>query len=118
MYTDSAYYMDRATAKHLLTFYDKHVPLTCEIDAYGDFLQALGPEATEEVSRRHKRQRWPSVFPPLFNQFNPRSSQIPQYCENTANVIDVESDLTKLRRALFQHLRGIPLNVVLCHVVG
>ena len=24
-------------------------PISCEIDAYGDFLQALGPEATEEV---------------------------------------------------------------------
>jgi len=28
----------------------KHKPLTCEIDAYGDFLQALGPDANSEVS--------------------------------------------------------------------
>ena len=25
------------------------MPLTCEIDAYGDFLQALGPRANPEV---------------------------------------------------------------------
>ena len=25
------------------------MPLTCEIDAYGDFLQALGPSANPEV---------------------------------------------------------------------
>lgn len=32
-----------------LQFYKKHMPLTCEIDAYGDFLQALGPDANPEV---------------------------------------------------------------------
>ena len=32
-----------------LQFYSEHKPLTCEIDAYGDFLQALGPDATDEV---------------------------------------------------------------------
>ena len=26
------------------------MPLTCEIDAYGDFLQALGPNANAEVN--------------------------------------------------------------------
>ena len=26
------------------------MPLTCEIDAYGDFLQALGPDANSEVN--------------------------------------------------------------------
>ena len=33
-----------------IQFYSAHQPLDCEIDAYGDFLQALGPEATPEVS--------------------------------------------------------------------
>ena len=30
-------------------FYHAAAPLACEIDAYGDFLQALGPLATSEV---------------------------------------------------------------------
>lgn len=34
----------------LSQFYHQHKPLTCEIDAYGDFLQALGPDATSEVT--------------------------------------------------------------------
>ena len=32
-----------------MQFYKKHMPLTCELDAYGDFLQALGPSANLEV---------------------------------------------------------------------
>ena len=32
-----------------LQFYSRNKPLTCEIDAYGDFLQALGPDATPNV---------------------------------------------------------------------
>ena len=31
-------------------FYHAHRPLQCEIDAYGDFLQALGPEATPDYT--------------------------------------------------------------------
>ena len=35
----------------ILQFYIDQKPLQCEIDAYGDFLQALGPCATSEVRR-------------------------------------------------------------------
>jgi len=77
----------RQTAKHLLQFYKEHAPLTCEIDAYGDFLQALGPEATAE------------------------------YCGDVKNVISVEAGLTKTRLALYEHLKGCKLNVVLCDQV-
>eukprot|EP00911_Craspedida_sp_UC1_P001375 UC1_evm2s1037 len=84
VYTDSAYCFCRDTARHLIAFWEEHQPLTCEIDAYGDFLQALGPEATDE------------------------------YCGDVANVIAVEDSLTKTRRALFEHLKGTQLNVVLC----
>lgn len=33
-----------------LQFYSVKKPLTCEIDSFGDFLQALGPEATKDAS--------------------------------------------------------------------
>jgi fucose-1-phosphate guanylyltransferase len=40
VYTDSAFFFDRSTAKSLLQFYTANKPLQCEVDAYGDFLQA------------------------------------------------------------------------------
>lgn len=85
VYTDSVYSFDRATAVKLLAFHTAHAPFKCEIDAYGDFLQALGPEATDE------------------------------YCCDVKNVVSVQDDLTEMRRALFHHLRGTPLNVILCN---
>lgn len=51
VYTDSLFYMDHKTAKKLLAFYEKIGKLHCEIDAYGDFLQALGPGATVEYTK-------------------------------------------------------------------
>eukprot|EP00042_Codosiga_hollandica_P006695 m.16135 g.16135 ORF g.16135 m.16135 type:complete len:338 (+) comp27753_c0_seq1:174-1187(+) len=84
VYTDSSYFIDHATCMRLLEFYTAHKPIQCEIDAYGDFLQALGPKAT------------------------------PEYTQNSANVVAVESNLEQTRLALFQHLRGTQLNVVLC----
>eukprot|EP00048_Salpingoeca_helianthica_P023314 m.23572 g.23572 ORF g.23572 m.23572 type:complete len:566 (+) comp8538_c0_seq1:82-1779(+) len=86
VYTDSAYYFDRATAKVLLSFYSTHKPLTCEVDSYGDFLQALGPNATDE------------------------------YTNNGANVVKVEASLAETRLALFHHLKGTPLHVVACNI--
>ena len=122
VYTDSAYYVDRATAKHLLSFYEKHAPLTCEIDAYGDFLQALGPEATSEVGGLRRscgggEKASAAAAAAAFAAAPHARRPCAQYCDNTANVIDVESDLTKMRRALFHHLQGTRLNVVLCNVV-
>jgi hypothetical protein len=88
----------RATAKLLEAFYDAHAPITCEIDAYGDFLQALGPDATDEVQR---------IDPGLTGQ----------YARDHANVVKVESTLTATRLALFQHLRDTALHVIACNVV-
>ncbi|XP_042105734.1 fucose-1-phosphate guanylyltransferase isoform X2 [Ovis aries] len=56
--------------------------LHCEIDAYGDFLQALGPGATVE------------------------------YTKNTSNVTKEESELVDMRQRIFHLLKGTPLNVV------
>ncbi|XP_041861495.1 fucose-1-phosphate guanylyltransferase [Melanotaenia boesemani] len=83
VYTDSTYYIDFDTAKSLLILLKELGPLDCEIDAYGDFLQALGPKATIE------------------------------YTNNTANVTKEESSLVKIRQKIFHLLKGTPLNVIL-----
>ncbi|XP_052419874.1 fucose-1-phosphate guanylyltransferase [Carassius gibelio] len=83
VYTDSTYYFDYGTAMTLLTLFREISPLTCEIDAYGDFLQALGRRATVD------------------------------YTENTANVTTKESGLVEIRRKIFHRLKGTPLNVIL-----
>ncbi|XP_016072294.1 PREDICTED: fucose-1-phosphate guanylyltransferase isoform X2 [Miniopterus natalensis] len=82
VYTDSLFYMDHKSAKKLLAFYEKIGTLNCEIDAYGDFLQALGPGATVEYTR------------------------------NTSNVTKEESELVDLRQRIFHLLKGTSLNVI------
>ncbi|NP_001191730.2 fucose-1-phosphate guanylyltransferase [Callithrix jacchus] len=82
VYTDSLFYMDHKSAKMLLAFYEEIGTLGCEIDAYGDFLQALGPGATVEYTR------------------------------NTSNVIKEESELVEMRQRIFHLLKGTSLNVV------
>uniref|UniRef100_H3ANF5 TNNI3 interacting kinase n=2 Tax=Latimeria chalumnae TaxID=7897 RepID=H3ANF5_LATCH len=82
VYTDSTFYFDQKTAKQLLLFFEEIGQVSCEIDAYGDFLQALGPGATEE------------------------------YTKNMANVTKEEANLVELRRKLFFLLKGTPLNII------
>jgi len=85
VYTDSAFFFDMPTGRHLLAFYTANKPLTCEVDAYGDFLQALGPLATAE------------------------------YTGNADNVISESDALATTRLKLYEHLKGTQLNVVLCN---
>ncbi|NWR12379.1 FPGT guanylyltransferase, partial [Paradoxornis webbianus] len=82
VYTDSVFYMDHSTARQLLGFYKQVGTLCCEIDAYGDFLQALGPGAT------------------------------PDYTRNTSNVSREGPGLVGVRQQLFSLLQGTPLNVI------
>ncbi|NXD10306.1 FPGT guanylyltransferase, partial [Nothocercus nigrocapillus] len=82
VYTDSIFYIDHSTAKLLLAFYNQIDSLCCEIDAYGDFLQALGPGAT------------------------------PDYTTNTSNVTKEESQLVEVRQKLYSLLKGTALNVI------
>ncbi|XP_066453884.1 fucose-1-phosphate guanylyltransferase isoform X1 [Eleutherodactylus coqui] len=82
VYTDSLFYMDHGTVKILLQFYEDLGVINCEIDAYGDFLQALGPDATLD------------------------------YTEDTANVSKVESQLTAVRRKIYFLLRGTEFSVI------
>ncbi|XP_074762080.1 fucose-1-phosphate guanylyltransferase [Athene noctua] len=82
VYTDSIFYIDQSAAKHLLTFYKEVGTLCCEIDAYGDFLQALGPGATHD------------------------------YTQDTSNATAEEPGLVEVRRKLYSLLRGTALNVI------
>ncbi|NWV97521.1 FPGT guanylyltransferase, partial [Machaerirhynchus nigripectus] len=82
VYTDSVFYIDHSAAKQLLTFYKQVGTLCCEIDAYGDFLQALGPGAT------------------------------PDYTKTTSNVSKEDSGLVEARQQLYSLLQGTALNVI------
>lgn len=85
VFTDSAYAMDAAAAMRLVHFLDEDCggALNCEIDAYGDVLQALGIDAAADA-----------------------------YVSDTANVVAASSDLIASRRALFHRLRGTPLTAL------
>ncbi|XP_029474544.1 fucose-1-phosphate guanylyltransferase [Rhinatrema bivittatum] len=82
VYTDSLFYMDQKTAKLLLSFFKQTGTLCCEIDAYGDFLQALGSEATQE------------------------------YTKDTTNVTKQEAQLVEVREQVFFLLKGTPFNII------
>ncbi|NXL45180.1 FPGT guanylyltransferase, partial [Podilymbus podiceps] len=82
VYTDSIFYMDHSIAKQLLAFYKQMGTLCCEIDAYGDFLQALGPGATQD------------------------------YTKNNSNVTKEEPRLVEVRQKLYSLLKGTALNVI------
>nr|XP_033771859.1 fucose-1-phosphate guanylyltransferase isoform X9 [Geotrypetes seraphini] len=82
VYTDSLFYMDYKTAKLLLSYFKEEGTLCCEIDAYGDFLQALGHEATQE------------------------------YTTDTSNVTKEEAQLIEVREKIFFLLKGTPFNVI------
>ncbi|XP_066936214.1 fucose-1-phosphate guanylyltransferase-like [Clytia hemisphaerica] len=83
IYSDSAYFMDIETGLLLLDWYRKRNGIQCEIDAYGDFLQALGPQATKE------------------------------YCQNVKNVTMVDEELIPTREEIFDVLRQTQLNVLM-----
>lgn len=47
VFTDSAFFFDSSVMHQMLWFYEKVKPLSYEIDAYGDFLKALGTRSKE-----------------------------------------------------------------------
>ena len=83
VYTDSFFFFDHGVSKKLMKFFMEDGPLECEIDSYGDFLQALGPRATKE------------------------------YTKDVKNVATVESKLVETREKVFNLLKDTPLNIVL-----
>ncbi|KAK3100415.1 hypothetical protein FSP39_019622 [Pinctada imbricata] len=50
-YTDSSFFFAMDVSKKLIEFYENHGPIDCEIDAYGDFLQALGPNSSIDYTK-------------------------------------------------------------------
>ena len=91
-FTDSAFFFDRSIAKQLLGFYEGELGgnLGCEIDCYGDFLQPLGPKADGS------------------------------YLGNTTSNIVAgaggdESELVRVRKALWALLQGTTLHVLPLH---
>ena len=83
VYTDGEFYMDWATTKKLVKLYQRLSPLGCEIDAFGDFLQALGENSNNE------------------------------YCKNVANVVEVVPKLVETRKMFYDELQGTQFNVLL-----
>ena len=81
--TDGEFFMDWATTAKLLKLYQKLSPLGCEIDAFGDFLQALGEKSNKE------------------------------YCKNVANVVEVVPKLVETREKFYDELQGTQFNVLL-----
>ena len=65
-----------------MELFKKETPLNCEIDAYGDFLQALGPKATAA------------------------------YTKDTKNVSTIADNLVKMREKIYHLLKDTPLTII------
>lgn len=83
IYTDGEFFMDWPTAFRLIKLYTELSPLNCEIDAFGDFLQALGQNSNKD------------------------------YCKNVANVVQVVPKLIETREKFYDLLQGTQFNVLL-----
>ena len=79
--TDSCFFFDHSVADKLMLYYRANAPLNCEIDSYGDFLQALGPQATID------------------------------YTNDLRNVTTVEPRLVKTRQEIYDLLKGSPFRI-------
>ncbi|XP_076353850.1 fucose-1-phosphate guanylyltransferase-like isoform X2 [Tachypleus tridentatus] len=82
VYSDSAFFFSTEVTKKMIDFCRANKSFNCEIDAYGDFLQALGPHA------------------------------VPDYIYNSSTVVDSTEDLVLARQRIFHLLRGCDLNIV------
>lgn len=82
VYTDSSFFFAHDVTRKFLEYMKTSGPLACEIDAYGDFLQALGPKAT------------------------------PVYVENVSNVSNVTSNLQETRLSIYKTLRDTDLTLL------
>ena len=82
-YTDSSFFFTHDITRKMKTFTDNQGQLNCEIDAYGDFLQALGPKAA------------------------------PKYIHNTSNVSTVTPNLLETRQKVFDLLKGTDITILI-----
>lgn len=81
VYTDSSFFFDHEISKKFLRSY-REKGIKCEIDSYGDFLQGLGPRASDD------------------------------YTKDVKNVSKVESILIETRKRIFELLKNTPLHIV------
>jgi fucose-1-phosphate guanylyltransferase len=88
VFTDSAFWFDAEVAERLLDLYTELEPISCEIDAYGDFLQALG------------------------------RSRTPDYTGSAANVVVATSSLASVRRLVYDRLSTTDMNVLVLQPSG
>ena len=92
-FTDSAFYFSYKVSKVLLEYWNESLAgkITCEIDCYGDFMRPLGKKATTD------------------------------YLEDMSNVVQGagsgESDITTIRKALYDKLKGFELTALPLHPV-
>ena len=82
VYTDSCFFVDQEFIKELGNFYEKEKPLTCEIDAYGDFMRCLGQNSS------------------------------PDFKNDFKNVLTSNANLILTREKLYEHLHTFNLNVL------
>lgn len=82
VYTDSLFYIDHVVANKLLEFYVQECPLQCELDAYGDFMQSMGENASSA------------------------------FATDSRNVVKANEHLASTRLRLFECLRNTRLNVL------
>lgn len=82
VYTDSCFFIDHEFIKELGNFYEKEKPLTCEIDAYGDFMRCLGQNSS------------------------------PDFKNDFKNVLTSNANLILMREKLYEHLHSFDLNVL------
>lgn len=82
VYTDSSFYFGKDIMQKLLSFKKSVGSLSCEIDAYGDFLQAVGSHATNE------------------------------YIHLTSNVSQFTANLLHMRQAVFDCLNDSDIHVL------
>ncbi|KAH9495920.1 hypothetical protein Btru_013683 [Bulinus truncatus] len=83
VYSDSSFYFGIDVMKKLLKFKKSEGSLNCEIDAYGDFLQAVGSRASSD------------------------------YINHIPNVSQVTSNLIRMRERVFQALNGSDFHVLI-----
>lgn len=82
VYTDSCFYFGVDVMEKLLSFKKSIGDLKCEIDAYGDFLQAVGKNATSD------------------------------YVHNISNVSQPTDNLINMRKQVFNTLNGCDVHVL------
>ncbi|XP_013776457.1 fucose-1-phosphate guanylyltransferase-like [Limulus polyphemus] len=82
VYSDSAFFFSTEVTKKMIDFCRANKSFSCEIDAYGDFLQALG------------------------------SCAVPDYIYNSSTVVDSTEELVTARQRIFHLLQGCDLNIV------